>query len=141
MRVIALDLGDKTIGVAGSDELGWAHAIRTIRRRNLESDLAELAALLEEREAERIVLGLPLNMDDSEGPAAARSRRFAERLRERFALPVLLWDERLSTWEAAGLLREAVSKRRKRKELIDAMAAERILRSYLDAGAPDEGIL
>lgn len=140
MRLIALDLGSKTIGVAASDELGWTHALQTIRRKSRTSDLEALAAIVEEREPERIVLGLPLNMDDSEGPAAERSRRFAEWLKERFELPVVLWDERLSTWEAEAMMREASVKRRKRRDLVDAIAAERILRSYLDAGAPEEGI-
>lgn len=140
MRLIALDLGSKTIGVAASDELGWTHALQTIRRKSRASDLEALAAIVEEREPERIVLGLPLNMDDSEGPAAERSRRFAEWLKERFELPVVLWDERLSTWEAEAMMREASVKRRKRRDLVDAIAAERILRSYLDAGAPEEGI-
>lgn len=138
--VVALDVGDKTIGVAASDALGWAHPVRTIRRRNLEADLDELAAILEERDAKRIVVGLPLNMDGSEGPRAEKTRRFAERLAARFDLPVILWDERLSTWEAEGLLREAGARRTKRKDWVDAVAAQLILTSYLDAGAPVRGL-
>lgn len=140
MRVVALDVGDKTIGVAASDELGWAHPVRTIRRRNLEADLDELETILEEREATRILVGLPINMDDTEGPRAEKTRRFAARVAARFAQPVILWDERLTTWEAERLLREARAKRQKRRELIDAIAAQVLLRSYLEAGAPAEGI-
>lgn len=141
MRVVALDVGDKTIGVAASDELGWAHPVRTIWRRNLEMDLDELAQILEEREASRILVGLPINMDDTEGPRAEKTRRFAARVAARFpALPVILWDERLTTWEAERLLREAQAKRQRRRELIDAIAAQVLLRSYLEAGAPDQGI-
>ncbi len=139
-RFVALDVGDKTIGVAASDELGWSHPVRTIWRKNLAADLDELAAILEEREATRIVVGLPLNMDDTEGPRAQKTRRFAERLRERFPLPVVLWDERLTTWEAERLLREAGARRQKKKERIDAIAAQLLLQSYLDAGAPQEGL-
>lgn len=137
---VALDVGDKTIGVAASDELGWAHAVRTIRRRNLQVDLEELEEILLERSATRIVVGLPLNMDGTEGPRAEKTRRFARAVAERFPLPVLLWDERLTTWEAEGLLREAQARRRKRKELVDAIAAEILLRSYLESGAPEVGI-
>lgn len=138
--VIALDLGDKTIGVAASDELGWAHPVRTIHRRNLEADLEELAGILEERGAEKIVVGLPINMDDTEGPRAQKSRRFAARLEEHFGLPVVLWDERLTTWEAERLLRDARADRRKRKAWVDALAAQVLLTSYLQAGAPDQGL-
>mgnify|MGYP001459853693 CR=1 FL=1 len=131
-RFVALDVGDKTLGVAASDEY--------LRKEALWPHLDELAAILEEREATRIVVGLPLNMDDTEGPRAQKTRRFAERLRERFPLPVVLWDERLTTWEAERLLREAGARRQKKKERIDAIAAQLLLQSYLDAGAPQEGL-
>lgn len=137
---LGLDVGDRTIGVAVSDELGWAHPLQTIRRKNLQADLDALAAIVEERSATRLVVGLPLNMDDTEGPRAQKTRRFAERLRERFPLPVVLWDERLTTWEAERLLREAGARRQKKKERIDAIAAQLLLQSYLDASAPQEGL-
>ncbi len=140
MRVVALDVGDRTIGVAASDELGiTAQPLSTIRRTNLERDLARLGEILRERETERLVVGLPLNMDDTEGPRAARTRRFADELARRFGLPVVLWDERLSTWEAERALIEAGVRRKKRKSVIDTAAAQVILRSYLDAGAPERG--
>lgn len=137
---VGLDVGDKTIGVAASDELGWAHPVRTIRRKNLVADLDELAEIVVERGAKRLVVGLPLNMDDTEGPRAEKTRRFAERLAERFPLPVVLWDERLTTWEAERILREAKARRQKRKDWVDAIAAQLLLQSYLDAGAPEQGL-
>lgn len=137
---VGLDVGDKTIGVAASDELGWAHPVRTIRRKNLVADLDELAEIVVERGAKRLVVGLPLNMDDTEGPRAEKTRRFAERLAERFPLPVVLWDERLTTWEAERILREAKARRHKRKDWVDAIAAQLLLQSYLDAGAPEQGL-
>jgi putative Holliday junction resolvase len=140
VRIAGLDVGDKTIGVAAADELGiTAQPVRTIRRRNLQVDLDELAVILREREIERIVIGLPLNMDDSEGPRALKTRRFASEVERRFGLPVVLWDERLSTWEAERSLIEAGVRREKRKDVIDTAAAQVILRSYLDAGAPERG--
>lgn len=142
LRFLALDVGDKTIGVAVSDELGYtAQPVRTIRRRSLREDLEELGAVVEEKEPVRFVVGLPINMDDTEGPRAEKTRRFADALRERFpSLPVVLWDERLSTWEAERALIEAGVSRKRRKEVIDTAAAVVILRSYLDAGSPAQGI-
>ncbi|HWV37259.1 MAG TPA: Holliday junction resolvase RuvX [Vulgatibacter sp.] len=136
MGFMALDLGDKTIGVATSNELGWTTPVETIRRKGIEADLAALARLVEEHEPERIVVGLPLNMDDSEGPRAARSRKFAAVLRERFGLPVALQDERLSTFEAEQRLAEAGVPAIKRKAIVDMVAAQVILEAYLAAGAP-----
>lgn len=141
MRIVALDVGDRTIGVAASDELGiTAQPLRTIRRKNLARDLDELGGILREREAERLVVGLPLNMDDTEGPRAVRTRRFADELSRRFGLPVVLWDERLSTWEAERTLIESGVSRERRKAVIDTAAAQVILRSYLEAGAPERGL-
>lgn len=139
--VLALDVGDKTIGVAASDELGWtAQPVGTIRRKALVSDLEELARMVEERRPGRLVIGLPLNMDDTEGPRAAKTRRFAEKVAERFGLPIVLWDERLTTWEAERMLREMNVKARRRREVIDTVAAVVILRSWLAAGSPEQGI-
>lgn len=141
MRALALDVGDKTIGVAVSDELGWtAQPVGTIRRKNLEADLAELEKIVRDREPARFVIGLPINMDDTEGPRAAKTRRFAEVVRERFGLPIVLWDERLSTWEAERALIEQDVNRKKRKEIIDTAAAMVILRAWLDAGSPEVGL-
>lgn len=140
LRFLALDVGDKTIGVAVSDELGWtAQPVVTILRRNLETDMEKLRAIVAEREPLRLIVGLPLNMDDSEGPRAARVRRFADAAKERLGLPVVLWDERLSTFEADQRLAEAGMPSHKRKAVIDMVAAQVILESYLAAGAPEQG--
>jgi len=137
MGFMALDVGDKTIGVATSNELGWTSPVVTIRRTNLQADLEALARLVEEHEPQRLVVGLPLNMDDTEGPRAAKSRRFAAALRERFGLPVALQDERLSTFEAEQRLAEAGVPAIKRKAIVDMVAAQVILEAYLATGAPE----
>lgn len=141
MVFLSLDVGDRTIGVAASDELGWtAQPVGTIRRRSLAADLEELASIVQERSPGRIVIGLPLNMDDSEGPRARKTRHFAAQVAARFGLPVVLWDERLTTWEAERMLREMNVKPSRRREVIDTVAAVVILKSYLDSGAPEQGI-
>ncbi|AKU90167.1 Holliday junction resolvase RuvX [Vulgatibacter incomptus] len=140
MRLLSLDVGDKTIGVAISEMASWTSPITTILRRNLEADMATLQGIIEERDPERIVIGLPLNMDDSEGPRAAKTRRFAAAARERFGVPIVLWDERLSTFEADQRLEEAGVPAHKRKAMIDMVAAQVILEAYLAAGAPERGL-
>lgn len=132
-RLLGLDLGTKTIGVAASDELGWAHPVTTVRRKSLAHDLEQLRQLCRQREVEGIVLGLPFNMDGTEGPRAKASRTFAATLERELGLPVALWDERLSTFEAELALREAEVSAKRRREVIDQAAAVVILRSYLDA--------
>lgn len=141
MVFLSLDVGDRTIGVAASDELGWtAQPVGTIRRRSLAADLEELASIVQERSPGRIVIGLPLNMDDTEGPRARKTRHFAAQVAARFGLPVVLWDERLTTWEAERMLREMNVKPSRRREVIDTVAAVVILKSYLDSGSPEQGI-
>src|SRR5690606_20636669 len=137
---VGLAVGDRTTGGAASDELGWAHPVRTLRRQHLVAGLDERAEGGDERGAKRLVVGLPLNMDDTEGPRAEKTRRFAERLAERFPLPVVLWDERLTTWEAERILREAKARRQKRKDWVDAIAAQLLLQSYIDEEAPEQSI-
>jgi putative Holliday junction resolvase len=140
VSIVALDVGDRTIGVAATDELGMtAQGIGTVWRKGERYDFPALARLLEKREIDRFVVGWPLNMDGSQGPRSDRTRRFARRLKEITGKPVLLWDERLSTWEAEQALIEGGVRREKRKDVIDMLAAQVILRSYLDAGAPDTG--
>src|SRR5688572_13956624 len=98
MRTMGLDVGTKTIGVAVSDGLGLtAQGVTTVRRTSLKADLAALTALAREHEVERVVVGLPLNMDGSEGPRAEASRKFADTVSQALGVPVELWDERLST--------------------------------------------
>jgi putative Holliday junction resolvase len=137
MRTLGLDFGTKTIGVAASDALGLtAQTVTTIRRTSLRADLAALKELVHEYEAERFVVGLPLNMDGSEGPRAEATRKFVDALTQALGLPVELWDERLSTVAAQRTLLEADLSRAKRREVIDQMAAQFILQGWLDAKSP-----
>jgi putative holliday junction resolvase len=140
MRTFGLDYGTKTIGVAVSDGLGLtAQTVTTVRRASLKADLAELSRLVKEHEVTRIVLGLPLNMNGTEGPRAEASRKFAEVLGQALGLPVVLWDERLSTVAAQRTLLEADVRREKRREVIDQLAAQFILQGWLDAQRPAGG--
>jgi putative holliday junction resolvase len=134
MRTLGLDVGTKTIGVAVSDALGLtAQTVTTVRRTNLKADLAALRKLVEEYEARGFVVGLPLNMDGSEGPRAEATRRFVDALTQTLGLPVEWWDERLSTVAAQRTLLEADLSRAKRKQVIDQVAAQFILQGWLDA--------
>lgn len=134
MRTMGLDLGTKTIGVAVSDALGWtAQGVTTILRKNLAADLEALRELVREHDVTRVVLGLPLNMDGSEGPRAEASRKFAGQLTEALSLPVEFWDERLTTAEAQRVLITADVSRAKRKKVVDQMAATLILDGWLQA--------
>lgn len=134
MRIMGLDLGERTIGVAVSDELGWtAQGIETIRRQSFEKDCERLQQLIEQYGVGEIVVGFPKNMNGSVGPRGEISQRFAEKLRERFSLPVHLWDERLTTMAAEKMLISADVSRQKRKQVIDKMAATLILQGFLDA--------
>lgn len=133
MRMLGLDLGRATIGLALADEvLRAARPLHTVRRTKEADDLAALAQVVEEYEVTRFVLGLPLNMDGTEGPAARLSRAFAEKLRARFGLPVELFDERLSTFEAEDRLRAQGFSAKDRRSRIDAEAAAVILQGWLD---------
>jgi putative Holliday junction resolvase len=139
MRTMGLDLGTKTIGVAVSDGLGLtAQGVTTVRRTSLKADLAALATLAKEHEVSRVVLGLPLNMDGSEGPRAEASRKFADTLGTTLGVPVELWDERLSTVAATRTLLEADVSRARRREVIDQVAAQFILQGWLDAHRPSD---
>lgn len=130
---IGVDLGDRTIGIACSDELALtARGLETWRRRGADDDFAHLAELARARGATGFVVGLPRNMDGSEGPRAAMARAFAAELGRRTGLPVDLWDERLSTVAAERSLLEADLSRRRRREVIDRQAAALILQGYLD---------
>lgn len=137
---MALDVGDKTIGVAATDDLGiTAQGIGTVHRKGDKHDFPALAKMLEDRTIERFIVGWPINMDGSEGPRSEKTRRFARRLETNLGRPVLLWDERLSTFTAEQLLIEAGVRRENRKQYLDKLAAQVILQSYLEAGAPATG--
>ena len=117
-----------------SDEMGWtAQGLTTIQRKGNEKDIKMIGRLVLEHEVEGIVLGLPLNMDGSEGRSAEAVKKFAALLEERLQVAVHLWDERLSSWEAEGILKEAQVKPRKRKQVVDKLAASLILKSYLES--------
>lgn len=131
--VAGLDLGDKTIGVALSDlRRQVATPIEVIRREKFTLDAAKLLALLQARGAAGIVLGLPLNMDGSVGPRVQATQAFARNLVKLTTLPICYWDERLSTVAAERALLEADTSRKRRKEVIDQVAAGYILQGALD---------
>lgn len=133
MRILGLDYGSKNIGLAVSDEMGWTgQGIGTLRRKNLHHDLAEIQRCIAEYNVERIVVGLPKNMDGSLGRAAENVLGFVENLKNKFTIPVVTWDERLSTVAAERALLEADMSRKKRKKVIDKVAAAIILQGYLD---------
>lgn len=131
--IFGLDIGTKTIGIATSDVTRTvATAIKTIRRRKFGIDAAELLAMAAEREVAGFILGLPVNLNGTEGPRAQSSRAFARNLAALTPLPITLWDERLSTVAAERALLEADASRKRRAEVIDAVAAAYILQGALD---------
>lgn len=132
-RVMGLDLGTKTIGLALSDgERRIASPLETIRRSKFKADAAQLLALADKHEVAAFVLGLPLNMDGSEGPRVQATRSFARNLAALTPLPIHYWDERLSTAAVTRTLLEADASRARRAELVDKMAAAYILQGLLD---------
>jgi len=131
--LMGLDLGTKTIGVAVSDGLRiTATALETIRKTNFSADAERLRAIAAERGIAAVVLGLPRNMDGSEGPRCQSTRAFARNLVVRLGLPIAFWDERLSTVVAERTLLEADSSRKRRAQVIDKVAAAYILQGALD---------
>jgi len=133
MAIAALDLGKRRIGIAIADDAGLAvHPIGALERRSVVRDLESIRARLVEFEVLQVVVGLPLNMDGSTGPAARAATAFAERLRETSGLPVDLFDERLTSFEAEERLRELSGRRARNKGTIDAVAAGVILESWLN---------
>lgn len=133
MRILGLDVGDRTIGIAVSDPLGMtAQGITTIRRKKLEYDIEELSKIIDEYGVETIVCGLPKNMNGTIGPQGEKVLNFVEVLKEKFKLPVELWDERLTTMAAHRIMLEADMSREKRKKNVDKVASTFILQGYLD---------
>ena len=140
VRVMGLDYGDRTIGVAVSDPFGWtAQGVCVIRRLNeidLRESLVRLAEIIAQCGVERIVLGFPKNMNNTEGPRCEKTRAFQTKLSKQFpSLPVVLFDERMSTMAAERTLLEANLSRKKRGQVIDKTAAVFILQGYLDGEA------
>jgi putative holliday junction resolvase len=135
-RILALDYGTKRIGVALSDELKWtAQPLETFERRALDWDVAHIAALVTAHDVERVVLGFPLQLDGREGPAVLAMREFAVKLEAGISVPIVLWDERMTTKAAEDLLIAADVSRKKRKGAVDRVAAAILLQSYLEAQA------
>jgi len=132
-RVLALDVGSKTIGLAVSDPLGiTAQGLETIRRKNKRADFEALEHVLRQYAVRAIVVGYPLRMTGAPGTQSERMSAFAEELRRRFAIPVHLWDERLTSVQANRLLRETDMSIRRRAQVVDRLAAVLILQSFLD---------
>jgi putative Holliday junction resolvase len=140
---MGLDIGTRTIGVAISDELGIAaHGLKTIRRKSMEEDLKEIATIIRELEIDKIVVGLPKKMDGTLGTQAEIVFQWIEVLKDKIHVPVVTWDERLSTVGASKILLEADLSRKKRKKVIDKVAAVLILQGYLEqSGRTDHGDL
>lgn len=134
MRIMGLDVGDKTIGVAVSDRLGLtAQSVEVIHRSTVDRDFARLSELVADFEVKHIVVGLPINMNGTIGPRAKLCQHFAKEMEKTIGLPVTLWDERLTTMAAEKTLLSADVSRRRRKQVIDKLAATLILQAYLDA--------
>ncbi len=130
---MGLDVGTHTIGIAVSDELGLtAQGLKTLRRKSMEEDFQEISAIISQFEVNKIVVGLPKNMNGTLGVQAETVLKWTEYLQERIQVPVVTWDERLSTVGASRVLLEADLSRRKRKKVIDKLAAVLILQGYLD---------
>lgn len=134
MRVLGLDYGSRRIGVALCDELGMtAQGVTTIIRKNRETDLAAIGELVRRHGVEKIVIGYPLRLDGSEGIQCEKVDRFARRLESLLSVPVIRWDETLSTKEAEEFLRLGGLRREKIRQSVDRVAASIILQDYLDA--------
>lgn len=134
MRVLSLDIGDKRIGVAVSDELSvTAQGIKTIERSEIEKDIRGIEALIKEYGVEKLVIGLPKNMDGTIGPQGEKVLRFVDKLTKKVEIPITLWDERLTSISAERILIQADLSRQKRKKIIDKVAATLILQNYLDS--------
>ncbi|MDD3221205.1 MAG: Holliday junction resolvase RuvX [Clostridia bacterium] len=142
MRIIGLDYGSKTVGVAVSDELGWtAQALETISRKEenkLRKTLARIEELVRTYGAESIVLGYPKHMNNEAGDRCAKTEEFKAMLERRIGIPVILQDERMSTVSAERILMEGGVRRENRKEYVDKMAAAFILQTYLERMSHDQ---
>jgi putative holliday junction resolvase len=136
-RILAIDYGTKRIGVALSDELGWtAQPLETLNRRTLGRDIAHIVSLVGTHEVGQILLGFPIQLDGRAGPAIQAMREFQTRLEQDAPVPVVLWDERLTTKAAEDFLIAADVSRKKRKGVVDRIAASILLQSYLASLEP-----
>ena len=133
-RVLGLDVGEKTVGLALSDNrLIIASPLETLRRKKWSEDVVKLLAIIEKHDIFGLVIGLPLNMDGTEGPRCQSTRQFAQNFLEKCDLPICFWDERLSTAAVTRTLLEADVSRKRRGEVVDKMAAAYILQGFLDS--------
>jgi putative holliday junction resolvase len=133
MRIMGLDIGDATVGIAMSDPFGWtAQGIKTIRRKGIKSDISEILSIIEEYKVEKIVAGFPINMNGTLGPSSEKIKAFCEKIKEAKDIEIIYQDERLTTVAASKMLIEADVSRKKRKQVIDTVAATYILQIYLD---------
>ncbi|HZX21407.1 MAG TPA: Holliday junction resolvase RuvX [Clostridia bacterium] len=134
-RIMGLDVGDKTIGVALSDPFGWtAQGLETVQRIGIKKDLQKLGDIIKKYSVNKIVVGLPKNMNGTIGPQGQKVLEFNEKLGDKFSdMEIIQWDERLTTIAAERTLIEADVSRKKRKAVIDKMAAVYILQGYLDS--------
>lgn len=133
MRILGLDIGSKRIGIALSDELGFtAQGLETLNCKDPETDIGKIAKIVETYGVTEIVVGIPYNMNGTEGPQVKKVREFMERLGQKVKAPFVEWDERLSTAGAERTLLEADVSRAKRRKVIDKLAAVFILQGYLD---------
>jgi putative holliday junction resolvase len=130
MRLMALDLGERTVGIAVSDELGIVASPRETLRRD-GTELERLREMVESEGIGEVVVGLPVSLNGTLGPAAQKALQFTEQLRARLTIPVVTWDERLTTAEAEKMLIAAETRRAKRRKVIDQIAATLILQSYM----------
>ena len=134
MRKMSLDVGTRTIGIAVSDLMGMiANGVETIRRTTEEKDYARIAELIKEHEVDTLVVGYPKNMNGSLGPRAEKTQRLAGLIKELSDIPIILWDERLTTVSAHNLMNETDVRGKKRKESVDSISAAYILQGYLDS--------
>jgi putative Holliday junction resolvase len=136
MRTMGLDVGSKTVGVAVSDELGWtAQGLKTLKINEEKNEFGfdEVGEIIKEYDVGLVVVGFPKNMNGTIGPRGQASQQYASEIENRFSLPTVLWDERLTTMAAERVLIEADVSRKKRKKVIDKMAAMMILQGYLDS--------
>ena len=133
MRIMSVDFGDARTGLAMCDKTEFlATPIGVVQEKRFEHAIEKVAAAAKENKAEAVIVGLPLNMNGSEGPRAELCREFAEKLRAQIEVPVRMWDERQTTVSAAGYLNGTDTRGKKRKAIIDAVAAVIILESYLE---------
>lgn len=141
MRVLALDVGEKNIGLALSDKLGWtAQGLPSLKRESKDKTICAIADIVRENAVCEIVVGMPINMDGSLGKKAKEVALFLEDLKKEFSLPIKAWDERLTTVQAEKLLLQQDVSRKKRKRKIDRLAAQLILQNYLDAKAESQDV-